>query len=134
MDLSSVRTGLKTTLENISGLRTYDYVPDNVNVPAAIVEFPSEVLFDRSFQRGVESLEISVLIIVGKANDRNSQAQIEKYLAKDGPTSIKATLDADTTLDGSVQTSRATKASGFGEYTVGTSSYLGFRVFVEVHG
>jgi len=34
---STVRANLKTRLATISGLKTYDYIPDSVNVPAAIV-------------------------------------------------------------------------------------------------
>ena len=37
MAFSSIRSGLKTRLETISGLMVYDYVPDFIDPPTALV-------------------------------------------------------------------------------------------------
>lgn len=129
---STVRTNLKTRLATISGLKTYDHIPDSVNVPAAIVG-QLDITFDSAMNRGLDTANCTVLLIVGRMSETAGQAKLDGYLAGSGSSSVKAAIEGDVTLSGAVQTLRVTAATA-GSVTVAGNDYLAYRYTLELMG
>jgi hypothetical protein len=132
MTPSAVRDGLKTALSTITGLRTYDIVPDGIAPPAAVVGLLS-IDFDMSMQRHLDHGDIEIMVIVGRMSERAAQDKLDGYLAGSGSSSIKTAIEADTTLGGSVQTCRVLSASPT-TITVSGAEMLCYRYEIEVVG
>lgn len=133
MKLSAVRQAIADALGTISGLRVYPYNPDNPQVPCAIVEYPQEWEYDTRFASGSAGTEIPVLVLVGAANDRASQTQLDGFIDYVGTTSLKAAIETHTALSGvALRVARAAEFSRYGAAT-GTQ-YLGCRIYVKVYG
>ncbi len=105
-DVSAIRTAIKTRLTNaaISGLRVYPRWPDSVNLPCVIVHVPSWSY--RQAMGNVNAATVELIVIVaewGQGMDR-AQDALDTYLDDAGASSLKAALEADKTLGGSVST------------------------------
>ena len=129
---SEVRDGLKKNLQEIDGLRVYDLVPDNPQPPSAIIG-QLDLTFDLNNARGLDQANIDVLLIVQRFSERTGQDKLDKYLSGSGDYSIKAAIEADRTLDGSVDTLRVTSAQS-GVYQAADIEYLSYRYQVTVWG
>ncbi len=129
---SSVRDGLKKNLQEITGLRVYDLVPDNPQPPSAIIG-QLDLVFDLNNARGLDQANIDVLVIVQRFSERTGQDKLDKYLSGSGDYSIKAAIEADRTLDGAVDTLRVTSAQS-GVYQAADIEYLSYRYQVTVWG
>ena len=129
---STVRANLKTRLATITGLKTYDYIPDSVNVPGAVVG-QLDLDFDASLNRGLDRASCTILLIVGRMSESAGQTKLDGYLASSGSTSVKAAIEADVTLGGAVQTLRVTNATA-GSVQVAATDYLAYRYTVELIG
>lgn len=104
MTPSAVRQGLATALDTITGLRSFDYVPDGISPPAAVVE-PIEVSYhEAQVSTGLNYYRAYILVIVGRMSDRSSQDRIDAYLNNTGASSIRAAIEADRTLGGACST------------------------------
>lgn len=132
--LSSIRDGLKTRLETVTGLRAYDTIPDDINIPAGIVGAPESIEFDTTYGRGVDRYTIPIRVYASQASERAGQDKLDGYLAGSGATSIKAAIEGDPTLGGAAHTTRVTQAKGYGVYEVAGVQYLGVEFLCEVIG
>jgi hypothetical protein len=129
---SQVRQGLKLNLEEISGLRVYELVPDVVVPPCAIIG-QLDLVFDTNNARGLDTATIDVMVIVQRFSERSGQDALDKYLAGSGEYSIKAAIEADRTLGGAVDTLRVTGAQS-GVYQSADVEYLSYRYQITVYG
>ena len=129
---STVRANLKARLATITGLKTYDYIPDSVNVPGAVVG-QLDLNFDATFNRGFDNATCTILLIVGRMSESAGQTKLDGYLASTGSTSVKAAIEGDVTLGGAVQTLRVTNATA-GSVQVASTDYLAYRYNVELIG
>jgi hypothetical protein len=132
MTPSSVRSGLATRLDTITGVRVFDYIPDSVPTPCAVVGNLT-IEFDESFARGLDMGSVDCLLIVSRMNERGAQDKLDAYLAGSGAGSVKAAVEADLTLSGSVATCRVTRATPI-EVDVSGIKYFAYRYEVEVYG
>ena len=132
---SSIRSGIKTRLETISNLTVYDYVPDFIDPPTAIIAPFNTLNFDSTMQRGSDTYEVPVILYVSKVDAETGQDSLDSYLAASGANSIKAAIEGDTTLGGAAMSVRVVNATDYGEYEVtqGTS-FLGVTFNLEVIG
>ena len=131
--LTSIRDGLKTNLETISGLTAYEYVPDWIEPPIALVAPINSLNYDSTMARGADTYEIPVIVYISRVDAQLSQDTVDGYLASTGATSVKAAIESDPTLGGAAMSVRVISASDYGEYEVtqGTS-FLGVTFNVEV--
>jgi hypothetical protein len=129
---SQVRQGLKLNLEEISGLRVYDFVPDVIVPPCAIIG-QLDLTFDTNNARGLDTANIDVMVIVQRFSERSGQEQLDKYLSGSGDHSVKAAIEADRTLGGVVDTLRVTAAQS-GVYQSADVEYLSYRYQITVYG
>lgn len=132
-DLAAIRDGLKTRLQTITGLRAFDTVPDQVAPPAAIIGV-GPIDYDTTFSRGADRYTMLCRVYVGRSSERTAQDKLDGYLSGTGTNSIKAAIEGDPTLGGAVDTSRVTRASGYGVYEVAGVPYLGAEFEIDVIG
>jgi len=132
MTPNGVRAGLGTALDTITGLRVFDYVPDSLSPPAAVVE-PLEVDYDEAMRRGLDFYRAFILIIVGRMSDRSSQDRLDAYVAGSGASSVKAALEADKSLGGACLTLQVTSARPR-EVVVSGVNMIAYRFEVSIYG
>jgi hypothetical protein len=132
MNPSQVRDGLKTRLQTITGLRAYDLIPDTVVPPCAVVG-QLDFTFDIDNARGLDQAQVDVLVIVQRFSERAGQDKLDAYLAGTGSTSIKAAIEGDRTLGGTVNTLRVTGAEA-GTYDSQGVTFLSYRYRITIWG
>ena len=132
MTPNGVRTGIGVALDTISGLRTFDYVPDSLAPPAAVVE-PLEIDYDEAMKQGCEFYRAFILVIVGRMSDRSSQDRLDAYLTTTGATSIKAALETDRTLGGACSTLQVASTRPR-EVVVSGVNMIAYRFEVRIYG
>lgn len=132
--LSAIRDGIKTRLATISGLETYDTMPDTANPPCAIVGVPARIEYDVTFRNAVARYEIPVRVFAGRVAESDSQDRLDGYISPDGLTSLRGAIDGDPTLGGVAHTVRVTEARDYGVYTLGDVPYIGVEIVCEVIG
>lgn len=133
MDYSDIRTQLKTRLDTISGLRVYATVPDKPEMPAAIIR-PLHLDYQQSMGSGGANripFEIILLTPFSASNER-SQALLDAYLDNTGTYSLKAAIEGDKTLAGTVDTLHVSGWRDYGPIEWVGITYLGARYDVEV--
>jgi len=125
--LAEVRDGLETRLGTISGLRVYDYVPDDVYYPAAIIFPPTYADYRDDLGLGGYTAQFVVLLLVPATIDRQ-QLDLYALLDRTGPSSIFAAIEADRTLGGLNVDTRAVSAQD----PLNLSDMAGTRVYQRV--
>lgn len=132
MNPSQVRDSLKTRLQTITGLRAYDLIPDTVVPPCAVVG-QLDFTFDIDNARGLDQAQVDVLVIVQRFSERAGQDKLDAYLAGSGASSIKAAIEGDRTLGGTVNTLRVTGAEA-GTYDSQGVTFLSYRYRITIWG
>jgi hypothetical protein len=98
-----IADGLKTRLATISGLRTFNYQPEQLNPPVAYPVL-NAINYHRAFAGGDVVTDWSIVVIVGRYTDSRAFAALDLYLSYDGATSVRAAIEADPTLGGVAKT------------------------------
>jgi hypothetical protein len=133
-DVKAIRDALKTRLDAVAGLRTFDTLPDSFTPPAAIVMPASDTFITDATFDGGEDLQFVVLVLVQKVSDRGSQDALDTYLSS-GSADIRAAIDSATATPywHFAQTSQV-RNYGLIEWGTGEAAqrYLGFEVPVTV--
>ena len=134
MTLATIRTGLKTRLETISGLRVFERPPDSINqLPTAFI-LPLSGNYNYAMNTGIEyNFEITVL--VSRAADvADAQTNIDPYIDRSGTKSIYAAVDGDPTLGGACSNCRVTDFRDYGGLAYGGIEYLGVKLSLKCYG
>lgn len=128
----SIKSGLKTRLQTITGVTGYtESNPGSVNIPAAVIR-RGPMTFDSTMARGSDELTFIVTLLVALAESKLANDLMDPYLAGSGALSVKAAVEGDKTLGGAAHTTRVTEASEDVEVTVGGTAYLGVDFTIEV--
>lgn len=130
--VDQINDGLKANLATITGLRTYDHVPDTFATPCAVVMFNS-VDYANSFRQGNPRYSFLVTLIVGRASERAAQIALGEYLSDSGTKSVRAAIEADSQLNGKAQDLIVQRASNMRMVQQGDASYLAVDFDVLVH-
>jgi hypothetical protein len=130
--VSQVATGLKNRLATISGLRTFDYQPEQLNPP---VGFPviDSIEYHRAMGGGDVTMRFNVFVIVGRYLDRVAHANLDAYLSYSGASSLRAALEGDRTLGGVAQTLIVDSSTSISSLTVAEADFLQIVSSVTVH-
>ena len=129
---SQLRTGLATNLATISGLRTANLIPDQVNPPIAIIT-PETITYDTSFARGLDEYNFTILVVVHRVAERSAQSSLDAFCNPTGSTSIKTAIESDRSLGGKAQTLRVTDLRTYQALSVGDVDYLAAEFSVVVY-
>lgn len=130
--ISQVREAIGTNIQNITGMRVYDSIPDIVTPPCAVVG-QLDFIFDIDNARGLDQASVDVYVIVQRLSERSGQATLDQLLAGTGSNSIKTAIESDRTLGGLVNTLRVISAES-GTYTSGDQSFLSYRYNLTIWG
>ncbi len=89
-DLDDVMSSIKTALDTVTGLRVFDYPPDNAAPPFA---FPAEpvVEYDNTMGRGFDRMTFNVYVGVAMSDGRSGWEAVKDYADYD---SVKSALEA----------------------------------------
>lgn len=129
---TELRTGLATNLATISGLRTANLIPDQVNPPIAIIT-PETITYDTSFARGLDEYNFTILVVVHRVAERSAQSSLDAFCNPTGSTSIKTAIESDRSLGGMAQTLRVTGLRTYQALSVGDVDYLAAEFSVVVY-
>lgn len=129
--MGGIRSGIAANLATITGLRTTATVPESVSPPIAVV-IPGSVTFDRSFKRGLDEYELTVLVIACRADARTAQNTLDAYCEPTGSTSVKTAIESDRTLGGTIQDLRVTSMRNYGPAEIGGTVYMTAEFVVQV--
>lgn len=127
--VGELRTALATAMGSVPNLRTSATVPDNPRPPIAVV-MPERIAYDLNARRGADTFFFSILLIVGRADDRTAQNSIDAFLV--GDNSVKAAIESDRTLGGKANTCRVTEMANYSSLSIGEVLYLSAQFTVEV--
>ncbi|HEY7822100.1 MAG TPA: hypothetical protein VIG24_04675 [Acidimicrobiia bacterium] len=101
--VSSVKAALGSALATISGLRTYDRQPDQLNPPFC---WPTleQVEYHGAMGPGLVTQTYTITTVVGRASERTSERLLDTYMSY-GSGGVRYAIEADVTLGGVAQTS-----------------------------
>lgn len=94
--IGACATALSGQIATATGLRAYDYVPEDVNPPMLFVAFDRLRIVTMS--AGSVDLFLDCVVFTSKASDRAGQKALYEYLSLQAPKSIIAAIMADPTL------------------------------------
>jgi hypothetical protein len=128
MTVSALRQGLAKNLATISGLRTAAEIPDNPSPPIATVMLES-IDYHQALKDGLTIYNFTVMVIVGRASEREAQRRLDAYCAVDG---VKRAIESDRRLGGIAFDLIVTDMSSIGSLQLNDQTYLAadFRVTV----
>lgn len=132
MSVLTISQAISDALDAIDGLRPTPYAPDSLSPPAAFVALP-EITYDLTTMGCKHTATFPVYVVLSKVTDRTASANLAPYLAASGSQSVKAAIETDYTLDGTVDTVRVTGARPV-TYTSGGVDYLAAQFDVETEG
>ena len=132
--IKSIIDEMATQLDTVDGLRVYKYPPDSVQ------EFPAAIIRDNQATNQTVVAEyrattplvvyhLEVLILVDLADEQEAYEELEKYISRDSPSSVKANMD-NTTVNG-VQAVECIKAEPRRRYNLGGASLWGCSFWVR---
>lgn len=130
--VSEASAALKEALARIEGLRVYDYQPDQLNPPLAIVGI-NQITYHRAFGGGDAVHSYLVTVVVGRVNERVAQANLDVYSSFSGARSVRAAVENDPTLGDVVQSAVVERADNVQAVTLGDATYLTVDFTVTVH-
>lgn len=130
--VGEVATGIRNRLATISGLRVFNYQPEQLNPP---IGFPilNSINYHRAFQGGMVEMDWSVVIIVGRYVDRVAHDILDGYLSFDGATSVRAAIEADKTLGGVVETLILSDSTDISSLTANDGEFLQIQLSLTVY-
>lgn len=130
LNLNAIMDAVGVRLRTIGDLRVYDYPPEAVAAPAAVVGFPDQIRYDQTFAGGVHALTMTITVMVSGVSDRASRDALSAYADSTGGRSVKAAVDG--TLDGAVKDACVGPAD-FITVEVGGVGYPAASFTVEVY-
>lgn len=126
--LAQIRQGIATNLSTLSGapanVQISPYMLGSPQPPTIQVMGPDEIDYDIAMQRGADEWRIIVQGFVGAATDIGAQVNLDEWLAPAGALSVKAAIESDRTLGGSVMDSYVESASGYKLYTLDSQAQV----------
>jgi hypothetical protein len=121
--LSALRAGIATRLATITGLRNAATVPDNPNPPIAVV-LPNSIDYHTAFAKGMQTYSFTVILIVGRVDERTAQNKLDGFVSSTGASSVKLAIEGDKTLGGAAFDVIVTEMRNYGQLSIGEVVYL----------
>lgn len=131
--VSQVKTGLATRLSTITGLRAFNYQPDQLNPPIAFANLDSINYHRTMGPLALTEMQFTVSVIVARATERPAEHALDAYTSATGTSSVKAAIEADRTLGGVVDDLIVESATGIQTISANDGDYLGIEFLVRVY-
>ena len=142
MDLQRVADGLAAAARTVSSdpeLITMAYTPDSVETPCCFVA-EYDLDFDRAMSRGLDAVDITMRVLVSRADDKSAAARLNALLSGAGGGALKSAIESDrrqnggTGLAGACDDYRVERIQGMRWYQHDQITYLGAELRVHVIG
>ena len=131
--ITEIKTGLANNLSTITGLRTFNYQPDQLNPPLAFSNLDS-INFHRTMgPSALTEMQFTVTVVVARATERPAEWALDAYTSVGGSSSVKTVLESDRTLGGIVDDLIVESATGIQTITANDGDYLGIEFLVRVY-
>lgn len=130
--VTSIRNGLATRLNTITGLTAHAVVKGQIVPPAAVVGGP-DIDFDATMGRGSDDFVFSVKLLVSSQITPDAQVKLDGYLDGSGATTtVKGAVEADDTLGGVVSFAWVARVRQYGLVEYAGTQYVGCEFLIEV--
>jgi len=123
--IAQIIAGIETRLLTISGLRTNDISPGQIEPPCAIVGVPPIDDYNATLSSYHWDVSPTITVFTSAAMDRAGQLALCDYADHTGTKSIRAAIDADKTLGGIVEYCVVKSFRPLGLQEVGVVGYYG---------
>lgn len=137
MDYLAVRQGLADAVDAIPKLKGYAFVPDSVTPPVFFVA-EMDVDYDQTFGGMDDFNPVICRLLVARADDKYGQRELDSYLARTGPKSVKqaieSTRSASGALGGVCDDVHVKRARSYGLYEHQGTEFLGITFEIRVIG
>lgn len=122
--VTSVRSAMATNLATVTGFQINQYVIGSPTPPTIEIDYhPDGVTYDLTMQRGYDEWWFTVRAFVAYTTDQGAQMQLDDMLAPFGATSVKAAVESDRKLGGTVADLHVTQAQPR-TFQAGTNSLM----------
>jgi hypothetical protein len=111
-------------------LTAYDKIVTPITVPAVIAIPPDRIDYDETMDGGA-TMMFTLRLLVSRTQDGADQEALNAYMSRKGTRSVKAALEADPRLGGTVSDVFVNEAGNYGNWPVGGQTYLGFELRVK---
>lgn len=113
-DPAAIRAGLKAALSTSAFTDAKFQAQDYFSIPVAnVIQFmPDDITYDLAGSRGLDEWVWSVQAFVAVNIEKAAQMRLDELLASSGALSVKAAIEADSTLGGAVDDCRVVSAKG----------------------
>jgi hypothetical protein len=122
-NISELRSGIKTNLSTITGLRVSDTIPDQINPPQAILSLTS-IDYNKAMHRGATLYTFTLTVMVARQSERSGQAKLDSYVQSTGTSSIRNAVEIDRTLGGVAFDCTCPQVTSYGVTTIGDINYI----------
>ncbi|GGZ80261.1 hypothetical protein ACFOOM_07585 [Streptomyces echinoruber] len=145
MQISAVRDAIAAAARavvlpaGIPRLTCTGYTPDSVTEPHFFVG-EVEVTYDRTMGRGLDQLDFTCRVLVGRQDDRAGQRVLDALLSGGGPASLKAAIEAargapgQPALGGLADDLHVMRVQGYRWYEHQGTTYVGAELVIKVIG
>lgn len=130
-DITTIRNKIAENIGTVTGLRTSAELIDNPSPPIALVALDS-VQYHDDFGNGIQ-LSFSVTVVVGRSAERQMQRKLDAYISPTGAQSVKAGIESNRSLDGTVDDLVCTNVSNVGSITINDQTYLAAEFQITVY-
>lgn len=111
-EIADIREALASALDTIENCQVSAWMVRNPVVPSLMVVGVESIEWDAAFARGADTLTMTVQGLASQAESTAGQQQLSAWCAPSGVASVKAAIEADTTLGGIVDHARVTRYTG----------------------
>jgi hypothetical protein len=129
-DITVMRNAIATNLATISGLRTSAEIPDNPSPPIAVVSLDN-IDYDQAFKQGLTIYNFTVMVIVGRAAEREAQRRLNAFCATTN--GVKSAIESDRSLNGTAYDCRVTGVASIGSLQLNDQTYVAADFTVAVY-
>jgi hypothetical protein len=130
--VQDIREGFAANLRALDGYQVSPYMLTNFTPPVVWVS-RCDIEYDRSMGRGHDFWTFTIQAVTGLVVDVGAQQKIDQLLAPSGPTSVKAAIEADRTLGGTVANLQVTGSNGYRQVAAEGQTYLLAEWTVELY-
>jgi hypothetical protein len=97
---STIQAGVDISAFN-TGLYTYGNVVESITLPAVVIE-PASANFQETFNRGLDSFDFNLFVLVSRADPTSAQPLLDALISGDGASSIRLVIynNPDLGIDG----------------------------------
>lgn len=130
---ASIMQGIVTVLEaNVTNLKAYDYQPDSINAFPAAVCVAEPINYLEAFAGNTFTGQVRLVVLVASGDDVQGFRTLYDHIDPTASSlSVRAAIEADRSLNNTVDDSQVVRAENIGRRVINEQSYFGFDAILE---